>query len=311
MEALLPLPRDVVGGIYEMLGTRDLAALAVVVALPEWAWTHNVRRRCGTLWPKGKAGFYRLRHAVYGVVTPLAPCAVPCGTSALAACAAGPWGANVWCRLDHVHGSLFAKYINCVEAITTSTVALGHGQGVYICTPEEVIPVWLGVKVTSVAYVLGHKLWICTAHHRAYEYNLHTYELGELDCGAHAFTASGPVAVLGTSRGVWPLARSIEVECVRIVQSSVHIAALNICGHLAIYAAVTTQQLYAVETGLLMAPSAPPFTFSIVGDIVRLCGMTYSGGRCTGSCPDDYRTATPDGRLLCALQCGMLGTHSL
>ena len=195
-----------------------------------------------------------------------------------------------------------------MEAITTSTVALGHGQGVYICTPEEVIPVWLGVKVTSVAYVHGHKLWICTDHHRAYEYNLHTHELGELDCGAHAFIASGPVAVLGTSHGLWPLISCIPVQCARIVQSNVQIAAWYVCGQLAVYDAVTTQKLYAVEAGILLPAS---FTFSIVGDIVRICGMTWSDGNCTGSCPDDYRTATPDGRLLCVLQCGMLGTHSL
>jgi len=304
---LLASSSDVIGLICRILGMRDLAALSIAMKLPDWVWTVPVRRRCGERWPAGAAGMRRLYRAVYGAV-PLPVSAVRAvhklRGSAMAYYAAGTRGVNIWASANRPRGHVaLDRSVTCLAAIDEDRVALGHGYGVYVYEAHLMTPVWLGVAVCDVAYVSGNRLWICTVQHSTYEYCTLTDTLTALRCPWHSFCVSGPIAVLGSSRGTWPLTGSVDMPCTRIVQSDVQIAAWYVSGHILVFDASTQLQVYLMDTGV----RSPQRSLSIIGDIIRINGKTWSSGRCTGCCPDDNRSITSDARYLYVSQYGRVG----
>ena len=311
MSALRAVSDDVLGLICNMIGMRDLVALSTAMTLPDWVWTIPVRRRCGERWPAGVAGMRRLYQAVYGTVPLPLEAFRSVRSSAMASYAAGPGGRNVWATLPHrternhrqsvLDRSVLDRSVTCLAAIDEETVAVGHAYGVYLYKAHVMNPVWLGVAVCDVAYVSGGRLWICTLNHSTFEYCTRTENLTAVH--VHGFCVSGPIPILGSSRGTWPLIGSINVPCTRIVQSDVQIAAWYISGHIVVFDAITQLQMYLMDTGGSLGTPA----FSIIGDIIRINRKTWSGGRCTGRCPDDTREVTSDGRCLYVSNYGKLG----
>ena len=159
--------------------------------------------------------------------------------------------------------------------------------------PRLMTPVWLGIRVNSVAFVNDNKLWMSTCQRSAFSFNIATEQLLPLS-ERHVFCVSGPIGIAGTSSGTWPYASTRAVACTHIVQSPVVIAAWHISGDVSVFSAQTKQILYMIDTGRRERFGCR--ALSVIGDIVRVAGKAWSGGRCTGRCPDDSRHASADGR---------------
>lgn len=295
MSPLGALVDNLLNRVGEMLLTRELAALAQVVPVSDLVWTTHVRRRCGAYWMPGKAGLRRLYDAVYTPVPPyhndVKNVSVE-GDSAYIIRNGSLWASAPPPGRPVAHGS-DVNPMRCIAAIDEHTVAVGHDYGVYVYTATTIDPIWLGVGVTDIAHVRDGSLWIRTSMGKAYRYDMHTEAI---TCIAqYSFCVSGPVGMLGSHRGTWPVKSSLTAQVTQIAQSEVQIAAWHVTGHVSIFCARTCAQLHLVDTG---AHSGPPL--SIVGDVLRIGGGVWVDGRIRGSCPRDHRATTRDGRYMYA-----------
>lgn len=253
-----------------MLDTRDLARLDVAARVPERAWTQAVRRRCGNAWCSGRAGVIRLYVAVH------AACVHPHRLSTRF-CA----GMRDAC-LQQI----------CACLVGTRHLATGNEYGLTLGrTGSHASQIWFGQQVISVACLHDETIWFCTAAQRAYAY---------VDCHVEPLYAdkqvlcvSGPVGIVGTVHGTFPVL-TLPMPCARIAQSATLVATWHMNGHVCTLDPVTLARLHTFDVGHCMGQSL----FSVIGDIVRVSGVTWRNGRCYGTCPYDTRESTPDGTIV-------------
>lgn len=288
--AWLPLlPEDIVAILCSMLRTRELVNLSYVVSIPECAWTTHVRRRCGPRWVPGIEGLQLLMRAAYGPVALAVPDTRSVAVSCFGSYMALPGG---------LPGNMHGMCVTCLAVVNENTIAAGHDYGFYIYGPVDMKSVWLEARANSIACVGLGCIWVSTNQHVAFEYDLRSETLVRIAAGRHVYCVSGPVGVLGTGTGTWPLVSPRTIACTHIVQSDVQIAAWHVSGDISVLCACTGLPLHMIATGGTQYLGAS--VLSIIGDIIRVAGRTWSGGRCTGSCPRDCRHVSPDGRIIYA-----------
>jgi len=282
---LLIVPPDVLEYVYGFMDTVDLARLDVVSRVPEHAWTVAVQRRCGPLWPGGRAGAVRLYRAVH--------CMPPCtvyGASyicagARAASAIGTRGIHTWGAPDLVH--THSRYAYCACMVGDAELAVGDESGLYLV--RQGICVWNGA-VLSVACVRDGSIWFCTPDQRAYAYQ--DGIVSDLAC-SYATCVSGPWGMVGTQYGTYPVP-SIRMPCCRIEQSATLAAAWFSDGSVCTFKHGQLLHTFAAAGGMqIMMPS-----FSVIGDVVCINGAAWRDGQLYRQCPGTDRACTADGQLV-------------
>ena len=278
------LPNDVVYIICTLVDTRTLLHLSQVISIEDRAWTHHVRRRCGRHWLAGKRGVLRFLEAAYAPLLKPMPDHRGVAASSYASYMAGP---------GNLLGNMHGMCVTCLEVVSDDTIAVGHDYGVYLYGPGLMTPIWLGVRVNSVAYVDERSLWISTCQRNAFAFDIAADDLRPLLSKGHVFCVSGPIGIMGTSCGLWPYSSTRTVPCTHIVQSQVIIAGWHISGDVSVLSAHTKELLYMIDTGKRNFQGCR--ALSVIGDVVRVAGTAWSGGECSGRCPDDSRHASSDG----------------
>lgn len=254
--------------VCDYLDTPDLARFDIVKSVHANVWKKAVQRRCGPLWPSGRTGLYYLY------------CAVQCFprqlTYATANVCAGRH--SVWIGNT------------CASIIDEKHVAVANEYGIAIQDTQTYrqVQLWQGEKVVSIAYLGDCTILFCTGSGKAFTYcndlifPTHTEE--------YVLTVSGPVEVLGTMRGTWPM-NSIQSPCVAIAQSAILVATYHVIGTVCVFGAQDMQHLYHFDTG----PCTKYTTLSTIADIICIAGVTWRNGHKYGTCPIAVRACSNDG----------------
>ena len=299
---ILSLPDDVLHIMLTYLHTSDLARVSSVrrgaVHVPDELWTTAIRRRCGPLWPGGRAGVVRLYTATHALPT----YAVDLGDTYLCAgvhmvCAVQSMGGlHTWCNGKRYVSACNVGRAACACLMDDSSVVVGNEYG--LMSYPTFVQLWSVAGVVSVASLHDGSLWFTTADQRAYSYVQGA--VTQLQCSL-ALCASGPWGLVGTLRGTYPVP-SLPLPCSRIEQSSAMACAWFIDGSICTF--MHGQVKHVVQTGVRAYA-----TFSVIGDVVCLGGVVWRDGERIGVCDNVERRCSADARhVLTRMQCGNVGT---
>lgn len=280
---LFIVTQDVLDVAWSYLDTSDLARLDVVSRVSERTWTAAVRRRCGPLWPAGRAGVLRLYTAVHSMPVRPEHFASHICADAHVACAVGMSGVCLYRSPAAMVTSNWGRLCYCACTVGNDVAVAGE-HGLHLVA--QGVQVWPG-KVVSVAYLHDGSLWFCTPAQRAYAYRGGL--LSDLQC-YNALCVSGPWGLIGTTRGTYPV-QSWPMPCCGIVQSATLTCAWFTDGMVCTFQGGHVLHTFDTCVRTIVSP------FSVIGDVVCIDGTAWRDGRPYRQCPRAERACTADGRL--------------
>lgn len=307
------LASDLQCAVCSYLETRDLMQVDIVFSVPDFAWDCEVRRRCGSTWPKGKRGIRRLYDAVQSCIGMQCYACPHWGVSVGPISAHSISASGIWAW--HTPGgtrllpNLSTLHVVSVCTINATCVAIGHTHGVIVQdftagSVNSFATLWTGVDVTDIAHVENGELWVLTSQRHAYSWNMVDNTLQPLCIAQPVLCVSGPCGLLGTASGTWPHTSSVRSPCTCIRQSAVLLAALHANGYFCTLDAATLEVRHVFDANPRMS------TFSVLADMVCIDGAIWRSGTRRGTCPSDVRAVTHSGTILLITQARTATLHA-
>jgi len=276
------VPQDVLDHAWSYLDTADLARLDIVSRVSESVWTVAVRRRCGPLWPAGRAGVLRLYTAVHSMPARTGHFASHICAGTHVACAVGMSGIRMW----GTRGTTcdWGRWCYCACTVGNTEVAVAGEYGLFLVA--QGVQVWPGA-VLSVACLHDGSIWFCTPDQRAYCYR--DGRVTDIEC-PNVLCVSGPWGLAGTTSGTYPV-QSWPMPCCGIVQSATLACAWFMDGRMCTFK--NGHVLHIFDTGVRTIVSP----FSMIGDVVCIDGTAWRDGQRYRQCPRAERVCTADGQI--------------